>query len=258
VHCSRLKAVNELDNDYRVERATADRPLYEGITPSGGTTIHVRVGDPLPSQANALVVYVDGQLQPVSEDGARIIAAAGARVTEERLNHVRLQRQDTVLITGAGDLPHVDKIIHSIHVGTDNLQQRLLEVLRAAIENDAIKTITVPFPGLDVEESQAWALAGQAARAINEIDGKLNNVNKVELERVTFICTSLLFADVLCTVLRQHLQVKQEIEPPALPLATGKVKMEPQRDSNSPQPNQGQAISDQTNDGWCTIERILR
>jgi len=136
----------------------------------------------------------------------------------------------------------------------DNLQQRLLEALQAAIENDAIKTITVPFPGLDVEESKAWALAGRAARAIKEIDGKLNSVNKVALERVTFI----LFADVLCTVLRQHLQVKQEIEPPALPLTTGKVKLEPQRDSYSPQPNQGQTISDQTNDGWCTIERLLR
>jgi len=89
VHCSRLKQVNELDNEYRVEHATADRPLYEGVTPSSGITLHVTVGDPL-----ALVVYVDGQLQPVSEDGARMITAAGARVTEERLNHARSQRQD--------------------------------------------------------------------------------------------------------------------------------------------------------------------
>jgi len=94
VHCGRLKAINELDNDYRVERATANRPLYDGIAPSSGITIHVRVGDPLASQASALVVYVDGQLQPISEDGARIIMTAGARVVE-RLDYARSQRQDT-------------------------------------------------------------------------------------------------------------------------------------------------------------------
>jgi len=76
------------------------------------------------------------------------------------------------------------------------------EALQTAIGNDAFQTITVPFPGLDIEESQAWALADQAARAIKETEGKLNNANKVELERVTFVCTSLLFADVLCTVSR--------------------------------------------------------
>jgi len=75
-----------------------------------------------------------------------------------------------------------------------------LEALQTANGDDTIKTMVVPFPGLDVEENQAWALAGQVAKAIKEIDGKLNGVSKTPLQRVTFICTSLLFADVLCTV----------------------------------------------------------
>jgi len=131
-----------------------------------------------------------------------------------------------------------------------------LGALQTGSGDNTIKTIVVPFPGLDVKENQAWALAGQIARAIKEIDGKLNDVSKTSLERV---CTSLLFADVLCTVLRQHLQVKrEEVKSPALPLAMDQVKTESERESNSSQTNQGQAIKNQTNDGWCTIERILK
>jgi len=258
IHCNRLRALNEMDNDYRLVKSTRTEPVYTGLSPCKRLIVNVVIGQALNQQADAIVVYTDDQLKAITDESADIITAAGTSVIEEQLKRRRSAQAGPLVVTNAGELTSVRKIVHVIRDKDSSRQQAYARLLQTVSNIEEIGSIVIPFPQSIKGDENEWVLAGHVAKAILEFDS-YPIAGEESLKEITINCTSLLCADVLCPVLKQYLQVTDKIDSSASD-ATAK-EAEPKTD------NLADILTDVAtkgseatlnNDGWCTIDRILR
>ena len=104
VHCSRLKPLNELENDYRIKPLAIEPSLFTGVTSDSQLNVRVLVGDPLIDVSGAIVVYTDGQLAALAGVSQTVHEAGGVGLREECLSHITGREPPDVVITSAGNI----------------------------------------------------------------------------------------------------------------------------------------------------------
>ena len=140
---------------------------------------------------------------------------------------------------------------HVIVDDNRSLDDQLLAALHAIGTQTEVSTVTIPFPGINIPESQLWHVAGLVVKAIERLDSDAASM-RGSIRNIVFMNLSILTADVLSVVLRQAFQVVNQQHSEA--------------DGNSLQvevdsvPNETETVitSKPNHDEWYTIECILK
>jgi transposase InsO family protein len=111
VHASRLRPLIQLDNDYRIQQRKQETTVYEARTNIRRMQITVRIGDPLEQTADALVVSINEQVQPIGEASRLICEKAGCTIERTELADRGVQPLSGILPTPAGQLTSVKQIL---------------------------------------------------------------------------------------------------------------------------------------------------
>jgi len=195
VHCSRLRAINELPNDYRLDGMVPVLATDNINTPLRQLGMRIAKGDPLTEQADGIVVFTNDQLQALPGVSTTVLDAAGAQALQERLACDTQQQARTVMVTSGGALPSVCKLILIVGVRADAITEQLKQAMALADTSDNIQSLLILFHGLDIQDNQVWAQADQVIRAVNNIDGMAAPAIK-PLRNIVITCQSLIHADV--------------------------------------------------------------
>jgi len=262
VHCSRLWAINELSNDYRLEGMVPELATTGNInTPLRQLAIRIATGDPLNEKANGMVVFTNDQLQALPCVSTTVLDAAGAQAHQERLAYDMLQQARTVIVTSGGALPRVSKLIHIVGARANAMTEQLTQAMALADISDDMLSILLPFPGLDIRDNQVWERADQVIRAVYNIDSMVAPLIK-PLCNIVITCQSLIHADVLRLALKQYFQVNRSEnndatkgdEPVATPDLSSDLEVQTElKDPVDPKPTVSADIGD-----WYTINRITQ
>lgn len=256
VHCSRLRPLKELDNDYRISAPDQQSSLYSGVTSVRQLNMQVVVGDPLTHATGAVITYTDDQLTALDGVSRTVHEAGGVSLREECLDHIKQQTPLSAVITSAGDIVAAQHVAHIVLKHDETLDNQLVEMLRVIDASTNVSTVVIPFPGIDTPDNQLWTIAGLHAKALKQFEAD-TLLNIGSLRDVIFTNLSLLTADVLSVVLRQAFQViePEEEKPPDVSTeveSTDKeVDVVPNDEALTTEPH------DEHN-GWYTIERILK
>ena len=255
VHASRLRHLYERSDELQ---CSADHAVvYQGST--GRYNVRVVVRDITTASEEGLLCYVDNRLQPIGEDSVRIHKCGGSRIREQLTEATRGASEPTgVVVTTAANMPASSLINMVVEDDTnDELKGKLLYSL--GIADKHVTSLALPFPGLVQLETQLWTSAQLMIETLKEFFTCNDNNNNIN--RVCFVCSSLLSADIMSVVCRTLLIEPSDNHRSIIPDNTEPIQpVQPVQPVINDEPN-----NDVTNteppiaeNDWHAITRILR
>jgi O-acetyl-ADP-ribose deacetylase (regulator of RNase III) len=244
VHASRLKLLREMDNT-QISSHMRIRPcMFSAHTPHRNLEVKVMIADIVSIDADVIVNPTDGQLKHETGVSHAIITAAGDRTRTACAEYIRLHKQlppAGPISTTAGNLePRVKALLH---VQSDNTLTcaKLTDTLNACLQHadNMRETSSIAFPAIGDGTSRidVWQIGECAAQGVLKFDTD-SAAQPGSLRTIKFVALSLTAADALTAAFRLAIQESS-------PDTSGA------NDATTPPDTT-------TNDGWYSIERILR
>lgn len=271
VHANRLRALRELDNDYRMQGSYVDVRLFEGKTEHRGIDVTVRVGNIIDSNCDVIVNPANCLLK--HEDGAAktIARAAGKSLVDACNDYITTHQQldiATPLVTTAGSLqPQIKAVMHVVGPNVNEqqfannpllverkLHEAFYNCFTVADKSGNFESLACPAISSGIFGMEKWTVAHEAAKALKQFDiDTLQDPGSIR--KIEFVVLSMDFADIISTVFRQTILpalTTNQLVSPTNDLLTSQVDTNADNLGNPAVPTTGK------NDEWLAIEEILR
>jgi len=257
VHISRMRPLYERCNDTPVNTENNDEYVRE-YTRNERLKVRIVIGDATKTNTDGIVCFLNKQLQPVGEV-SKVLIQQGGTLVREILNNLTKDVSTialaSVLVTPVSELSS-QKLFHVVVDEADakrtpeikNLLERALPII-----NIHATSITFPFPGLKDLESQPWPVAQLFVDGLVEFCDNVMDSN-TQLRTITFVCDSLLIADVMSTVCRNVLDRPRTTDAQTSSTNANDLVTYSTVDNG----NQNQTVQPPDNNEWYTVKEVLR
>lgn len=226
--------------------------------------ITVTAGDVTKEGGDGIVCFLDDKLQPIGEETTKTLKIAGTVVREKLTELVtgnKVIASPSVQITTAGNLPMATSLIHAIlDEDTINYEGKLKPIIVQTLQTTSAKVakLDIPCPTMPMLEHKPWPTAQLLIEAALEY-AQLPPSNDVKLQCINFVCSSLLFVDVVSVVCRKLIgsvvaDSRPTVSPPTDNNAVGDDALTADKQQNATTDTDRAA----TTNNWYTIKEVIK